>query len=65
MIFKRIHPCHKGHGFLIKKCKTNTKKHRFLENKYATIPPSILLEIINEIKNDATIYFDLKLKELE
>ena len=45
--------------------KKNTEKHRIGENKYAAIPTYILQEIIDEIKNEGTKYFNLKLKEIE
>ena len=45
--------------------KKNTEKHRIGENKYTAIPTYILQEIIDEIKNEGTKYFNLKLKEIE
>lgn len=45
--------------------KKNTEKHRIEENKYAAIPTNILQEIIDEIKNEGTKYFNLKLIEIE
>jgi len=45
--------------------KENKEKYRIGENKYLTIPPIILEEIIEDIREEGNMYFEINFKELQ